>query len=539
MRLPMDPTPPTSYPDSVDSSPRSRGGDSWDEPPPSAAKLRLMCSYGGRIVPRPHDKSLCYVGGDTRIVVADRRSSLSDLSSKLSKTLLHGRAFTLKYQLPNEDLDSLISVATDEDLDNMIDEYDRTLASSPFKPSRLRLFLFPTKPDSASSAPPSLLDVSAKSSDSWFVDALNSSASLPRGLSSTSVDSLLLGLDGGGGGGGGGFAAAPSSASVEADLKQTASDSPMVMETGSSFGSASSGPSLSNLPPVRVRSDGVDDRSPPAAAQVGVEEYFAQMGLQRAEDHPPPPPPLMVVGGAPASVSPVENPNRVSSDDERSADHGVSRKAIPPQPIAPPPQQQKLGNLDLPSPDSSINGPGFYQDQVTSVVSKERTSPAATAAPIHTIPDPRREVRSDPYLIPTQLQDPNYGLPIQPEKQQPPPPLPQFVHTGHPHYMPHHATGHIPMASYYQPIHPQHQQQQQQQQQQFEQSTYPVYYVPYNLAMPPNLGEIPPTQATMASIRNLTTRLGQSHLSLKWVQISTELLLQQQPLLNHHHQQVK
>ncbi|KAK1327149.1 hypothetical protein QJS10_CPA01g01576 [Acorus calamus] len=313
MRLPMDPTPPTSYPDSVDSSPRSRGGDSWDEPPPSAAKLRLMCSYGGRIVPRPHDKSLCYVGGDTRIVVADRRSSLSDLSSKLSKTLLHGRAFTLKYQLPNEDLDSLISVATDEDLDNMIDEYDRTLASSPFKPSRLRLFLFPTKPDSASSAPPSLLDVSAKSSDSWFVDALNSSASLPRGLSSTSVDSLLLGLDGGGGGGGGGFAAAPSSASVEADLKQTASDSPMVMETGSSFGSASSGPSLSNLPPVRVRSDGVDDRSPPAAAQVGVEEYFAQMGLQRAEDHPPPPPPLMVVGGAPASVSPVENPNRVSS----------------------------------------------------------------------------------------------------------------------------------------------------------------------------------------------------------------------------------
>ncbi|KAK1301604.1 hypothetical protein QJS10_CPB12g00455 [Acorus calamus] len=275
----------------------------------------------------------------------------------------------------------------------------------------------------------------------------------------------------------------------------------MVMETGSSFGSASSGPSLSNLPPVRVRSDGVDDRSPPAAAQVGVEEYFAQMGLQRAEDHPPPPPPpLMVVGGAPASVSPVENPNRVSSDDERSVDHGVARKAIPPQPIAPPPQQQKLGNLDLPSPDPSINGPGFYQDQVTSVVSKERTSPAATATPINTIPDPRREVRSDPYLIPTQLQDPNYGLPIQPEKQQPPPPLPQFVHTGHPHYMPHHATGHIPMASYYQPIHPQHQQQQQQQQH-FEQSTYPVYYVPYNLAMPPNLGEIPPTQATMASYK--------------------------------------
>ncbi|OWM82348.1 hypothetical protein CDL15_Pgr001922 [Punica granatum] len=34
------------------------------------------------------------------------------------------RPFTLKYQLPNEDLDSLITVSTDKDLDNMIDEHD-------------------------------------------------------------------------------------------------------------------------------------------------------------------------------------------------------------------------------------------------------------------------------------------------------------------------------------------------------------------------------------------------------------------------------
>ncbi|MEJ1538787.1 hypothetical protein, partial [Escherichia coli] len=63
-----------NYADSADSSPGSRHTDSWDEqqqPSNTAAtttggKLRLMCSYGGHIFPRPHDKTLCYVGGDTR-----------------------------------------------------------------------------------------------------------------------------------------------------------------------------------------------------------------------------------------------------------------------------------------------------------------------------------------------------------------------------------------------------------------------------------------------------------------------------------------
>ncbi|KAK7267159.1 hypothetical protein RIF29_19823 [Crotalaria pallida] len=142
-----------NYPDSVDSSPRSRNTDSWEEPfpPATTTKLHLMCNYGGHIVPRPHDKSLCYVGGDTRIVVVDRTTSLTDLSTRLSQTFLNGRPFTLKYQLPNEDLDSLISVTTDEDLDNIIEEYDRTNSNSSLKPSRIRLFLFPTKPDSSQS----------------------------------------------------------------------------------------------------------------------------------------------------------------------------------------------------------------------------------------------------------------------------------------------------------------------------------------------------------------------------------------------------
>nr|DAD30359.1 TPA_asm: hypothetical protein HUJ06_009210 [Nelumbo nucifera] len=121
-----------SYSDSFDSSPRSNNVDSWDEPLPqvTGAKLRLMCSYDGHIVPRPHDKSLCYLGGDTRIAVVDRHSSLADLSAHLSRSLLNGSSFTLKYQLPNEDLDSLISITTDQDVENMMEGYDHTSASS-------------------------------------------------------------------------------------------------------------------------------------------------------------------------------------------------------------------------------------------------------------------------------------------------------------------------------------------------------------------------------------------------------------------------
>lgn len=131
-------------------SPRSHNVDSsWDEPlppVPGGAKLRLMCSYGGHIIPRPHDKSLCYLGGETRIVVVDRHSSLSSLSSRLSRTLLDGRSFTLKYQLPNEDLDSLVSITTDEDLENMIEEYDRTTSINPLNPLAFVCFSFRSDP---------------------------------------------------------------------------------------------------------------------------------------------------------------------------------------------------------------------------------------------------------------------------------------------------------------------------------------------------------------------------------------------------------
>jgi hypothetical protein len=346
-----------------------------------------MCSYGGHIVPRPHDKSLCYVGGDTRIVVVDRQSSLSELSARLSKTLLNDRAFTLKYQLPNEDLDSLISVTTDEDLDNMIDEFDRTSSNSA-KPSRLRVFLFPLKPDSSQSIGP-ILDNSAKSED-WFLDALNGT-NLIRDYSCPASVNCLLGLDDGAGGGGvvvGGGNNMDSSSSGARDLEagqpgknakmgqdvHSVPDSPM-LETTSSFGSTSSLPSLanlSNLPPIRVHvEDGGSGGSGGGVRvmdqKLGIEEQFAQMGIGSSPS-PPMPVNLTAVSPMPVSSAAVvagEYSNRVFSDDERS-DHGVPvgyRRVQVPQPQTQPQSQSQSqsqhhqqkssgGGLDLASPDS-------------------------------------------------------------------------------------------------------------------------------------------------------------------------------------------
>lgn len=192
--------PSANYAESVESSPKSSTQQAdWDEPlpPVPGAKLRLMCSYGGHIIPRPHDKNLFYVGGETRIVVAERNSSLSDLTSRLSHTLLDGRKFTLKYQLPNEELDSLISVSSDEDLDNMVEEYDRIAANNDsfLKPasSRVRLFLFLAKPETAQTMG-ALMDEAQ--SETWFVDALNGADLLSRGLSdSAAAVGDLLRLD--------------------------------------------------------------------------------------------------------------------------------------------------------------------------------------------------------------------------------------------------------------------------------------------------------------------------------------------------------
>ncbi|KAL8228670.1 hypothetical protein R6Q57_013570 [Mikania cordata] len=161
-------------------------------------RVRFMCSFGGKILPRPHDNQLRYVGGDTRIVTVLRHNTtFSSLLNKLSK--LSGTTdICVKYQLPNEDLDALITVTGDEDVENMMDEYDRLAHNH--KTARLRIFLFPIDISlSRASSISSLLDGSVKR-EHWFLDALNGGRGLDRVRSEVSsivseVPDYLFGLD--------------------------------------------------------------------------------------------------------------------------------------------------------------------------------------------------------------------------------------------------------------------------------------------------------------------------------------------------------
>ncbi|KAK8564219.1 hypothetical protein V6N13_005552 [Hibiscus sabdariffa] len=146
----MENYPYNSYPESGGSSPRSREIE-FENPPPwedqslqqQSYKAKFMCSYGGKIHPRPHDNQLSYVGGETKILAVDRSIKFSNLIAKLSALCGGGDGdVSFKYQLPGEDLDSLISVANDDDLEHMMHEYDRLYRASA-KPARMRLFVFP------------------------------------------------------------------------------------------------------------------------------------------------------------------------------------------------------------------------------------------------------------------------------------------------------------------------------------------------------------------------------------------------------------
>ncbi|CAL0307790.1 unnamed protein product [Lupinus luteus] len=181
----------SSDPNSRDTSPTSRdvvvdnnnnnNNSSFDEPHSATAtatcKVKFICSYGGKIQPRPHDNHLSYIGGDTKILAVDRNIKYSAFVTKVS-SLANNANICFKYQLPGEDLDALISVTNDEDLDNMMIEYDRVSRASPTKPARMRLILFPLVNNavsvSVSSPVQNFAPTEPKPERQWFVDALNS-----------------------------------------------------------------------------------------------------------------------------------------------------------------------------------------------------------------------------------------------------------------------------------------------------------------------------------------------------------------------------
>ncbi|KAG8060691.1 hypothetical protein GUJ93_ZPchr0002g25349 [Zizania palustris] len=186
--------------DSGDSSPHSTAAadDAHQEGPEAAAmaaqapptlpppKVRLMVSYGGRIQPRPHDHQLSYVNGETKILSLERPLRFPDFAARLAGLAGSPGDFCVKYQLPGEDLDSLVSVTNDEDVEHLVLEYDRLHLIRPATGSgggssrggsspRLRVFLFPVQSPQLPPPPQAAVLLEPKQEQRhWFVDALNS-----------------------------------------------------------------------------------------------------------------------------------------------------------------------------------------------------------------------------------------------------------------------------------------------------------------------------------------------------------------------------
>ncbi|CAJ1963768.1 unnamed protein product [Sphenostylis stenocarpa] len=121
-------------------------------------KVKFLCSYAGKVLPRPSDGLLRYVGGETRVVSVPRDVTFSELMKKVSG-MVEGEV-VLKYQLLPEDLDALVSVRTQEDVKHMIQELDR------HHTGMLRAFLFPTSKTPLLASEPYLLE-------QRYIDAVN------------------------------------------------------------------------------------------------------------------------------------------------------------------------------------------------------------------------------------------------------------------------------------------------------------------------------------------------------------------------------
>ncbi|ONM30164.1 Octicosapeptide/Phox/Bem1p family protein [Zea mays] len=386
--------------------------------------------------------------------------------------------------------------------------------------SRIRLFLFPAKPESSSSLG-SLLDDSSKS-ENWFVDALNSAISgsldgIPRGISTDSASvNCLLGLEDDSSVHSrsgvtnsaptedqrasqpklqaGAAAAAVGTGRHPHDV-QSVPDSPM-LDKNSSFGSTSSAPSLSNLPPIRVRPE---DR--PSDARImqptAVEDHFAQMGISeqqlpmyiQAQQQVPIP--------AMTGMSPSEASSRMFSDDDKS-DHGGGggRKPQPPK-------------QDVPPVVDPTNRAVYYNDRSPPAELK-RDMPVGTEAASYRLPVSAPDAAAAAAATAATQAPPGYVLAqmhAPPPPQQPPPqqqpqqPAPQqIVAAGNQHFIHNPATGtFIPIQSYYH--HPVHQQAPQTMQRQQQAPTFDpntgMYYVPMQQNAHQAYGVPPGAQVTL------------------------------------------
>lgn len=147
---------------------------------PLSGKVKFMCSFGGKILPRPSDGKLRYVGGETRLISITRNFSWNEL---VQKTLtIYSQPHIIKYQLPDEDLDALISLSCDEDFQNMMEEYCSLEKAN--GSVRLRIFLV-----SLNECEDLSMDTKSLESEPeyHFVVAVNNLAHLSRSISGNNL----------------------------------------------------------------------------------------------------------------------------------------------------------------------------------------------------------------------------------------------------------------------------------------------------------------------------------------------------------------
>lgn len=150
MDSPTTITAPNSAPCSNDENPR----------------VKFLCSFSGTILPRPQDGKLRYVGGETRIVGVPRDITYEEFMKRMRE--LFDGATVMKYQQPDEDLDALVSVVNDDDVMNLMEEYDKLDSGDGI--TKLRIFLFS---HSDQDVAPHFVDGNEGDCEKRYVDALN------------------------------------------------------------------------------------------------------------------------------------------------------------------------------------------------------------------------------------------------------------------------------------------------------------------------------------------------------------------------------
>ena len=345
-----------------------------------------MVSYGGRIQPRPHDNQLSYVNGETKILSIERPLRFPDFAARLAALAGAPRAdLCVKYQLPGEDLDALVSVTHDEDLEHLVVEYDRLhLFRAPAPGSggssrggsttpRLRVFLFPVVQPS----PPPPEPKQQEQQREWYLDLrpvsptpqqqnqqapqvqsppLAVPVAVPQSMMMTTPKNLdyLFGLD---------YPFVPPPA---VKVKDPAGEPPMIRE---------------NVP-VEIPPK-YEDRLPnpnPAAADnamvapaVSPTEFQRQIHekLQLADNNTHQPPPAHAPVAAQQSPPPAHAP--VAAQQPTQAPAPVAAQQPPPAPAPVAPQQQ----TPAPAPVAAQQPP-----PAPAPVATQQAPPAPTPAPV-------------------------------------------------------------------------------------------------------------------------------------------------------------